>query len=60
MSEEQEDEGTPIPGEMTPAEERASGNGWQPEAEWIEDGKEPACRARPQGCFLLKWASQLR
>ena len=42
MSEESEENGTPIPGEMTPAEERATGNGWQPEEDWIEAGKEPA------------------
>ena len=44
MSEENEnqEEGQPIPGEFSPAEERASGNGWQPEADWVDAGKDPA------------------
>jgi hypothetical protein len=42
MSEEEQDEGTPIPGELTPHEERATAGGWQPEADWVDAGKDPA------------------
>lgn len=42
MSEESnQNEGTPIPGESSPAEARASGNGWVPLVEWEEQGKDP-------------------
>jgi len=43
MSEESEnnEEGTPIPGELAPHEERASSNGWRPLEEWEEAGNDP-------------------
>ena len=41
MNEAEQNDGVNIPGEVSPAEQRASGNGWVPLAEWEEQGKDP-------------------
>lgn len=41
MSEEQPNQGVNIPGELSPAEQRASQSGWVPQDVWEEQGKDP-------------------